>query len=68
MGDSLPEGLRDVSQYPNLVRVLLERGHDRAAVEKLLGGNLLRVWDAVLRHAQHRPAPRQSPARSGPRG
>lgn len=63
VGDSLPEGLRDVSQYPNLVRVLLERGHDRAAVEKLLGGNLLRVWDAVLRHAQH-PATPAGPAPS----
>ncbi|MBX7080443.1 MAG: dipeptidase [Nannocystaceae bacterium] len=51
VGDSLPAGLRDVSEYPNLVRVLLERGHDRVAIEKLLGGNVLRVWEAVERHA-----------------
>lgn len=47
VGDSLPAGLRDVSQYPNLLRVLLERGHDRAAIEKIAGGNVLRVWQAV---------------------
>lgn len=51
VGDSLPEGLRDVSQYPNLFRVLLERGHDRAAIEKIAGGNVLRVWQAVEDHA-----------------
>ena len=47
VGDSLPAGLRDVSQYPNLLRVLLERGHDRTAIEKIAGGNVLRVWQAV---------------------
>jgi membrane dipeptidase len=51
VGDSLPEGLRDVSQYPNLLRVLLERGHDREAIEKIAGGNVLRVWQAVEDHA-----------------
>ena len=51
VGDSLPEGLRDVSQYPNLLRVLLERGHDREALEKIAGGNVLRVWQAVEDHA-----------------
>jgi membrane dipeptidase len=47
VGDSLPTGLRDVSQYPNLVRELLARGHGRADIEKILGGNALRVWQAV---------------------
>lgn len=51
VGDSLPEGLRDVSQYPNLLRVLQERGHDRTAIEKIAGGNVLRVWQAVEDHA-----------------
>lgn len=54
VGDSLPEGLRDVSQYPNLLRVLLERGHDRAALEKIAGANVLRVWQAVEDHAAAR--------------
>jgi membrane dipeptidase len=52
VGDSLPDGLRDVSQYPNLVRVLLERGHARADIEKILGGNALRVLQAVEDHAR----------------
>lgn len=52
VGDSLPEGLRDVSQYPNLLRVLLQRGHDRAALEKIAGENVLRVWQAVEDHAR----------------
>lgn len=30
VGDSLPEDLKDVSQYPNLVRDLLERGYSEA--------------------------------------
>lgn len=51
VGDSLPEGLRDVSQYPNLLRVLLERGHDREALAKIAGENVLRVWQAVEDHA-----------------
>ncbi|WP_323846073.1 dipeptidase [Microbulbifer magnicolonia] len=46
VGDSLPTGLKDVSQYPNLIRGLLERGYSEADIEKILGGNLLRVWRA----------------------
>jgi len=47
VGDSLPIGLKDVSQYPNLVRGLLERGYSDDDVRKILGGNLLRVWRDV---------------------
>lgn len=63
VGDALPEGLRDVSQYPNLFRVLLERGHDRAALEKIAGANVLRVWQAVEDHAAAQPGP--GPAATG---
>ncbi|MEX1362534.1 MAG: dipeptidase, partial [Nannocystaceae bacterium] len=51
VGDSLPQGLRDVSQYPSLLQVLLERGHDREAIEKIAGGNVLRVWQVVEDYA-----------------
>ncbi len=51
VGDSLPDGLADVSSYPNLVRVLLDRGHPRAEIEKILGENALRVWQEVEDHA-----------------
>jgi len=49
VGDSLPNGLKDVSQYPNLVRVLLDRGYSAGEVEKICSGNLLRVWEEVER-------------------
>lgn len=47
VGDSLPIGLKDVSTYPNLVEGLLDRGYSETDIEKILGGNLLRVWRAV---------------------
>lgn len=51
VGDTLPEGLKDVSQYPNLIRVLLERGYSEPDIEKICSGNVLRVWQAVEDHA-----------------
>ncbi|HMR73733.1 MAG TPA: dipeptidase [Polyangiaceae bacterium] len=51
VGDSLPDGLKDVSQYPNLIRVLLERGYSDEDIEKLCAKNVLRVWTAVEKHA-----------------
>jgi membrane dipeptidase len=51
VGDSLPAGLKDVSGYPNLIRVLLERGVSEADIEKIVGGNFIRVWRAVEEHA-----------------
>ncbi len=51
VGDSLPDGLRDVSAYPNLLRVLLDRGYSEADLQKICGENLLRVWAAVEAHA-----------------
>lgn len=47
VGDSLPEGLKDVSSYPVLIDGLLLRGYDEASIEKILGANALRVWEAV---------------------
>jgi membrane dipeptidase len=47
VGDSLPTGLKDVSTYPNLFRVLLERGLSEADVEKIAGANVLRAWEQV---------------------
>lgn len=48
VGDSLPTGLKDVSAYPNLIRVLLERGYTDNDIEKICSGNLFRVWSKVL--------------------
>jgi len=47
VGDSLPVGLKDVSTYPNLVEGLLRRGYSEVDIEKILGGNTLRVWQEI---------------------
>lgn len=43
----LPDGLRTVADFPNLVEGLQARGHKDEDIRKILGGNLLRVWAAV---------------------
>ena len=47
VGDSLPTGLKDVAAYPNLIEGLLKRGYSEEDIRKILGGNLLRVWEDV---------------------
>lgn len=51
VGDSLPTGLKDVSQYPNLIYVLLKRGYTDEHIEKICYKNVWRVWNQVLNHA-----------------
>lgn len=51
VGDSLPEGLKDVSTYPVLVEGLLQRGYSEEDIVKILGSNLMRVWSQVIDHA-----------------
>ena len=43
----LPEGLDDVSCFPNLTAELLRRGYSERDVKKVLGGNVLRVMRQV---------------------
>lgn len=47
VGDSLPEGLKDVSSYPNLIAELLRRGYSEEDIEKICYKNVFRVWSAV---------------------
>lgn len=52
---STPEGLNDVSKYPDLVAELLTRGVSDVDAAKIAGDNLLRVWkdiDAVALEMQ----------------
>ncbi len=42
-----PEGLKDVSQFPNLTKALLCEGYTAVEVEKILGKNILRVFKQV---------------------
>jgi membrane dipeptidase len=51
VGPTLPVGLEDVSTYPNLIRGLARRGYDREEIEKILGGNLMRVWEEIEAYA-----------------
>ena len=39
----LPEGLKEVSDFPHLTAALLARGHSEQDVAKILGGNVLRI-------------------------
>ena len=50
---SVPEGLEDVSGYPALLVVLLERGWTRSDIAKLAGLNVLRVMRESERVASH---------------
>ena len=47
VGDSLPTGLKDVSQYPNLIFTLLKRGYSEEDIAKICYKNVWRVWNAV---------------------
>ena len=51
VGDSLPVGLKDVADYPNLIAEFLRRGYSESDIAKILGGNLIRVWTDVEAYA-----------------
>ena len=48
-----PQGLEDVSKFPNLTRALLEKGYSASDIRKIYGGNLLRVMRAVESARDH---------------
>jgi len=52
VGDSLPEGMKDVSYYPALIEALLKREYPVDTIRAIMGGNLLRVWREVEAYAQ----------------
>jgi len=52
VGDSLPTGLKDVSQYPNLIYVLLKRGYTEEDIAKVCYKNVWRVWSQVEQAAK----------------
>jgi membrane dipeptidase len=54
VGDSLPTNLKSVADYPKLIEGLIKRGYKESEIEKILGENLLRVWQAVETHASKR--------------
>jgi len=48
-GIPLPVGIETPADFPKVTDGLLRRGLSEAVVEKVLGGNFLRLWDGVAR-------------------
>ena len=46
--DGLPLGLEGVDKIPNITEGLLDRGYKEREIEKILGGNFLRVFEEVV--------------------
>ena len=45
------EEMYDITAFPKITKRLLKEGYSKADLEKIWGGNLLRVLDAVEKHA-----------------
>lgn len=52
VGDSLPEGLKDASMYPNVIYELLKLGYTKEDIAKICYQNTFRVWNEVIATAQ----------------
>ncbi|HEV2983549.1 MAG TPA: membrane dipeptidase, partial [Vicinamibacterales bacterium] len=46
-GATMPLGMEDASKLPKITDALLKKGYSEADIEKILGGNILRVMEAV---------------------
>lgn len=55
-GASMPVDLKDASYLPNLTKELLDRGYSRSDIEKILGGNTLRVLKEAEKIADKNPS------------
>ncbi|MBV1915680.1 MAG: dipeptidase [Pseudomonadales bacterium] len=47
VGNTLPDGLKTVEDYPALIEALLRRGYSETEIAQIASGNLLRVWQAA---------------------
>ena len=47
IGTNTVQGLDDVSKFPDLTLELLRRGYTQSDIEKILGGNFMRVFEQV---------------------
>jgi len=66
--DSLPEGLDTAADLPKITQALMARGYSAADCDKILGGNLLRVFrrvEAVSHELQASGRPRISQHQPG---
>jgi membrane dipeptidase len=46
-GATMPLGMEDASKLPKLTDALLKKGYSESDIQKILGGNILRVMEAV---------------------
>jgi membrane dipeptidase len=46
-GATMPLGMEDATKLPRITDALLKKGYSDADIEKILGGNILRVMEAV---------------------
>jgi len=46
-GATMPIGMEDASQLPKITDALIKKGYSDADIEKILGGNTLRVMEQV---------------------
>ena len=46
-GATMPFGMEDASKLPKITDALLKKGYSEANIEKILGGNILRVMEQV---------------------
>ena len=51
VGETLPIGLQDASEYPNLIYELLKRGYTEEDIAKICSGNVMRVWQQTEDYA-----------------
>jgi membrane dipeptidase len=51
-GATMPIGMEDASKLPKITDALLKKGYSETDVQKILGGNILRVMEQVDRVAQ----------------
>jgi len=50
-GATMPLGMEDASKLPKITDALIKKGYSDADIEKILGGNILRVMEQVERVA-----------------
>ena len=50
-GATMPIGMEDASKLPKLTEALLQKGYSEVDIVKILGGNILRVMEAVEKAA-----------------
>ena len=46
-GADMPDGLEDVSKLPKITEALVRKGYSDADIQKILGGNILRVMETA---------------------